>query len=73
MDLPEATENWNAFKQHLESQGIHVFCISAMNRQGTHGVVLASYELLQKQLKARKEVEGCAFCCVHYAPFIVLS
>ncbi|KAH7676741.1 GTP-binding protein Obg/CgtA protein [Dioscorea alata] len=57
MDLPEAYENWNAFKQHLESSGIHVFCISAMNRQGTHDVVLASYELLQKQLKARNEIE----------------
>ncbi|KAJ0979749.1 hypothetical protein J5N97_015223 [Dioscorea zingiberensis] len=57
IDLPEAYEKWNAFKEYLENRGIHPFCISAMNRQGTHEVVLASYELLQKQLEARREVE----------------
>ncbi|XP_008778459.1 GTP-binding protein OBGC, chloroplastic [Phoenix dactylifera] len=57
MDLPEAYERWNLFEEHLQACGIHPFCISAMNRQGTHDVVHAAYELLQKEREARKKPE----------------
>ncbi|KAG1338626.1 GTP-binding protein OBGC, chloroplastic [Cocos nucifera] len=58
MDLPEAYERWNLFKEHLQARGSHPFCISAMNRQGTHDVVHAAYELLQKEREERKKLEG---------------
>ena len=61
MDLPEAYEKWVTFKEYLETHGIHPFCISAMNRQGTHDVVCAAYELLQKEMEKKKAVEGYYF------------
>lgn len=57
MDLPEAYEKWISFKEHLESSGIHPFCISAMNRQGTHDVVCAAYELQRKELEKKKDIQ----------------
>ncbi|XP_010921754.1 probable GTP-binding protein OBGC1, chloroplastic [Elaeis guineensis] len=57
MDLPEAYERWNLFKEHLQARGIHPLCISAMNREGTHDVVHAAYELLQKEREERKKLE----------------
>ncbi|WOK96002.1 hypothetical protein Cni_G04709 [Canna indica] len=56
MDLPEAYERWSTFKEHLQSRGIDSFCISAMNRQGTHDIVIAAYDLLDKERKAKKEL-----------------
>ncbi|KAF8392561.1 hypothetical protein HHK36_022906 [Tetracentron sinense] len=58
MDLPEASEKWNLFKESLQDRGIEPFCMSAVNRQGTHEVACAAYELLQKQMEANKEAEG---------------
>ncbi|KAJ6838166.1 putative GTP-binding protein OBGC1, chloroplastic [Iris pallida] len=57
MDLPEASEKWLRFKEHLETHGIHPFCISAMNRQGTHDVVCAAYELLRKESETNKDMQ----------------
>ncbi|KAK1318918.1 hypothetical protein QJS10_CPB04g00781 [Acorus calamus] len=48
MDLPEATEKWESFEEKLVSRGIRPFCISAANRQGTHELICAAYELLRK-------------------------
>nr|CAD1833362.1 unnamed protein product [Ananas comosus var. bracteatus] len=57
MDLPEAYDRWDLFKEHLQSRGIQSYCISAMNRQGTHDVVCAAYEILRKEREEKKEVE----------------
>lgn len=54
MDLPEAYEGWPSFKEKLEAQGIQVFCMSAMTRDGTHQIITAAYDLLQKN----KELKG---------------
>lgn len=64
MDLPEASERWNMFREKLQSQGIEPFSISAMNRQGTQDVVYASYKVLQKERQRMKDAEGV------YMPYI---
>ncbi|RWR76555.1 GTP-binding protein OBGC, chloroplastic [Cinnamomum micranthum f. kanehirae] len=58
MDLPEASEKWASFKENLQAHGITPFCMSALNRQGTHDVVCAAYELLRENLKAKEEPAG---------------
>jgi len=58
MDLPEASERWNTFREKLQSEGIKPFCISAINRQGTQDVIHAAYKLLQKERQRMKETEG---------------
>lgn len=58
MDLPEASEKWASFKENLQARRITPFCISALNRQGTHDVVCAAYELLRENLKAKEENTG---------------
>lgn len=58
MDLPEAYESWDSFKEHLQARGIQPFCSSAMNRQGTHDIVVAAYELLREERKSKRESEG---------------
>lgn len=72
MDLPEASDRWNAFREKLQSEGIEPFRISAINRQGTQDVIHAAYKLLQKERQRMKETEGaylssqfsysCAYC-----------
>ncbi|XP_077218210.1 GTP1/OBG family protein [Tasmannia lanceolata] len=57
-DLPEASDKWSLFEENLQARGIHPFCMSALNRQGTHDVVCAAYELLRKSLEANEEAEG---------------
>lgn len=57
MDLPEASEKWASFKENLQAHGITPFCMSALNRQGTHDVVCAAYEL-RENLKAKEEPAG---------------
>ncbi|KAG9443724.1 hypothetical protein H6P81_015064 [Aristolochia fimbriata] len=57
MDLPEASDNWISFEKHLQARGIRPSCISAVNRQGTHEVVCAAYELLRRIKEARQETE----------------
>lgn len=57
MDLPEAYEKWNSFKENLQNRGIEPLSISAMYRQGTSDVVSAAYALLQKEM-AKRPVEG---------------
>ncbi|OEL29891.1 putative GTP-binding protein OBGC1, chloroplastic [Dichanthelium oligosanthes] len=57
MDLPEASERWNAFKEKLQAQDIEPYCISAINRQGTQDVIHAAYKLLQKERQRIKETE----------------
>ncbi|XP_078440541.1 GTP1/OBG family protein [Wolffia australiana] len=49
MDLPEAYEKWESFRQALEDRGISPFCISAISREGTHDVISTAYQLLQSQ------------------------
>jgi len=57
MDLPEASERWNTFREKLQAQGIEPYCISAINRQGTQDVIHAAYKLLQKERQRIKETE----------------
>ncbi|CAL5183780.1 unnamed protein product [Lathyrus oleraceus] len=57
MDLPEAYENWESFKDKLKSQGITPFCMSAVKREGTHEVICAAYELLRKNKEDKEEYE----------------
>ncbi|TKW36354.2 hypothetical protein SEVIR_2G437601v4 [Setaria viridis] len=57
MDLPEASDRWNTFREKLQAQGIEPYCISAINRQGTHDVIHAAYKLLQKERQRIKETE----------------
>lgn len=58
MDLPEAYENWESFKEKLQSEGITPFCMSAVKREGTHEVICAAYELWRKNKEDREEYEG---------------
>ncbi|CAK8530927.1 unnamed protein product [Lathyrus sativus] len=57
MDLPEAYENWESFKDKLESRGITPFCMSAVKREGTHKVICAAYELWRKNKEDKEEYE----------------
>ncbi|AES64211.1 putative GTP-binding protein Obg/CgtA [Medicago truncatula] len=57
MDLPEAYENWESFKEKLQSHGITPFCMSAVKREGTHEVICAAYELWRKNKEDREEYE----------------
>ncbi|XP_062187152.1 probable GTP-binding protein OBGC1, chloroplastic [Phragmites australis] len=57
MDLPEASERWNIFKEKLQAQGIEPYCISSINRQGTQDVIHAAYKLLQRERQRMKETE----------------
>ncbi|CAN6206416.1 unnamed protein product [Urochloa humidicola] len=57
MDLPEASERWDTFREKLQGQGIEPYCISAINRQGTQDVIHAAYKLLQKEKQRIKETE----------------
>lgn len=54
MDLPEAYENWPAFKEKLQARGIETFCMSAVQREGTHEVISAAYQLLRETKEARE-------------------
>ncbi|KAL2943386.1 putative GTP-binding protein OBGC1 chloroplastic [Bienertia sinuspersici] len=60
MDLPEASERWEIFKEYLLAEGIEPFCMSTINKQGTHEVISAAYELVRKVREEIKEVEGWA-------------
>ncbi|KAJ3683749.1 hypothetical protein LUZ60_013976 [Juncus effusus] len=57
MDLPEAFDRWDSFREKLQNLGMQVYCTSAINRQGTHEVVCTAYELLQKERKEKKQIE----------------
>uniref|UniRef100_A0ACD5YY65 Uncharacterized protein n=1 Tax=Avena sativa TaxID=4498 RepID=A0ACD5YY65_AVESA len=57
MDLPEASERWDMFREKLQAQGIEPYCISAINRQGTQDVVYDVYKVLQKERQRVKEAE----------------
>ncbi|KAL2934336.1 GTP-binding protein OBGC chloroplastic, partial [Bienertia sinuspersici] len=61
MDLPKASERLEIFKEYLLAEGIEPFCMSAFNKQGTHEVISAAYELVRKVGKEIKEVEGKYF------------
>jgi GTPase involved in cell partitioning and DNA repair len=71
MDLPEASERWNTFREKLQAQGTEPYCISAINRQGTQDVVYAVYKVLQKERQRVKETEGAyipyIFCLTNYS------
>lgn len=58
MDLPEAYEKWPSFKEKLQARGMEPFCMSAVKREGTHEVISAAYQLLQKNKEAKKDFEG---------------
>ncbi|XP_038894600.1 GTP-binding protein OBGC, chloroplastic [Benincasa hispida] len=57
MDLPEAYENWPAFKEKLQAHGIEPFCMSAVKREGTYEVISAAYQLLREN-KEDKAFQG---------------
>ncbi|KAL9410378.1 hypothetical protein AB3S75_044189 [Citrus x aurantiifolia] len=57
MDLPEAYEKWPSFKEKLQARGMEPFCMSAVKRVGTHEVISAAYQLLQKHKEAKKDFE----------------
>ncbi|XP_061374348.1 GTP-binding protein OBGC, chloroplastic [Gastrolobium bilobum] len=57
MDLPEAYEKWESFKEKLQSRGITPFCMSAIKREGTHEVICAAYELLRRSKEDKEEYE----------------
>lgn len=61
MDLPEARENWESFRERLRADRIEPFCMSAMKREGTHEVICAAYELFRKGREAYKAKEGKIF------------
>lgn len=65
MDLPEAYENWPAFKEKLQARGIEPFCISAVKREGTHEVISAAYQLLRESKEPNKESQGRINYCSH--------
>ncbi|EOY06445.1 GTP1/OBG family protein [Theobroma cacao] len=58
MDLPEAYENWQSFKEKLQGRGIETFCMSAVKQEGTHEVISAAYRLLQKNKESNEGFEG---------------
>ncbi|KAL5541816.1 hypothetical protein UlMin_009526 [Ulmus minor] len=58
MDLPEARENWPSFKERLQSYGIEPFCMSAVQREGTHEVISAAFKLLQERKAAMEDFKG---------------
>ncbi|CAI9284752.1 unnamed protein product [Lactuca saligna] len=55
MDLPEAFEKWESFKEKLLSIGIEPFCISAINREGTRELINAAYELVRQGIEDSKD------------------
>ncbi|KAL2934335.1 putative GTP-binding protein OBGC1 chloroplastic, partial [Bienertia sinuspersici] len=57
MDLPEASERLEIFKEYLLAEGIEPFCMSTVNKQGTHEVISATYDLVRKVREEIKEVE----------------
>ncbi|XP_057431644.1 GTP-binding protein OBGC, chloroplastic isoform X2 [Lotus japonicus] len=57
MDLPEAYENWESFKEKLQSWGITPFCMSAVKSEGTHEVICAAHELLRKSKEDKEEYD----------------
>lgn len=64
MDLPDAYEKWPAFKERLQARGIEPFCMSAVKGEGTHEVIRAAYQLLQKSKAAKTEFQGQT--CIHF-------
>ncbi|GJR40075.1 kinase-like domain, phloem protein 2-like protein, partial [Tanacetum coccineum] len=55
MDLPDAYEKWESFRDNLRSRGIEPFCISAINRDGTRELITAAYELVRQGIEDRKD------------------
>lgn len=58
MDLPDAYEKWPMFRETLRARGIEPFCMSAVQRDGTHEVISNVYELLKKYREANAEPKG---------------
>ena len=61
MDLPEARENWPSFQESLRARGIEPFCMSAVQREGTHEVICAAHKLLQERKESMEEFNGWNF------------
>ncbi|GKB64437.1 GTP-binding protein OBGC, chloroplastic, partial [Tanacetum coccineum] len=55
MDLPDAYETWESFRDNLRSRGIEPFCISAINRDGIRELITAAYEFVLQGIKDRKD------------------
>ncbi|GKB21920.1 GTP-binding protein OBGC, chloroplastic [Tanacetum coccineum] len=55
MDLPDAYEKWESFRDYLRSRGIEPFCISAINRDGTRELITAAYELVRQGIEDRRD------------------
>ncbi|KAJ0230297.1 GTP-binding protein OBGC [Hirschfeldia incana] len=58
MDLPDAYEKWPMFRETLRARGIEPFCMSAVQRDGTHEVISSVYELLKKYREDHAEPKG---------------
>nr|GFC15740.1 GTP-binding protein OBGC, chloroplastic-like [Tanacetum cinerariifolium] len=55
MDLPDAYEKWESFRDNLRSRGIEPFCISAINRDRTRELITAAYEMVRQGIEDRKD------------------
>ncbi|GKC79414.1 GTP-binding protein OBGC, chloroplastic, partial [Tanacetum coccineum] len=55
MDLPDAYEKWESFRDNLCSRGIEPFCISAINRDRTRELITAAYGLVRQGIEDRKD------------------
>lgn len=66
MDLPEARENWPSFKKSLQARGIEPFCMSAVQRDGTHEVICAANRLLQERKGSTEEFDGINFILLFF-------
>ena len=58
MDLPEASDKWEAFKEYLQSKGIEPFCMSAVKNEGTYAIACAAYELVKEVKEAENTIKG---------------
>ncbi|GKB71476.1 GTP-binding protein OBGC, chloroplastic-like protein [Tanacetum coccineum] len=55
MDLHDAYEKWESFRDNFRSRGIEPVCISAINRDGTRELITATYELVRQGIEDRKD------------------
>ncbi|XP_073308124.1 GTP-binding protein OBGC, chloroplastic-like [Primulina huaijiensis] len=55
MDLPEAYEKWESFRETLQARGIEPFCMSAVTREGTNEVINSSYKLVCDKRRENNE------------------
>lgn len=55
MDLSEAYEKWESFRETLQARGIEPFCMSAVTREGTNEVINSAYKLVCHKRRENNE------------------